>query len=349
MARKAGKVSIFTIAAELGISAATVSRVLNNRTGVGEATRCAVMNLAKKYNFRLNYPQQHQPIIATVISGERGISNYQSQILTGIYNYFAKHPYRVNTIVANPTEDAPSILETVREQQCSGVILIQPSHFASHLEGLSASGLPVMEIDDRSELPEIGFIDNDSYAGSVKLTEHLLSLGHRKIAFFMRWSRDLNHVQRLNGYRDTLLRNGVKPLEKWVVTYDEIVRGSLSDVARIMFGIQRQQAPDVTAIVGVNDDLAIAVMHEALKLGLRIPEQLSIAGFDDHPFCKFVTPELTTVAHPSIEAGFLAAKAIAEYISSCGTTPLPRKVLPTHLVVRDSTALPRLGASGGHR
>ena len=338
MARKAEKVSIFTIAAELGISAATVSRVLNNRTGVGEATRCAVLNLARKYNFRLNYPQQHQPIIATVISGESGISNYQSQVLTGIYNYFAQHPYRVNTIVINPAQPAPTILETVREQQCSGVIIVQPSHFANHLAGLAASGLPIMEIDDRSELPGIGFIDNDSYSGAVELTEHLLSLGHRKIAFFMRWSRDLNHIQRLNGYRDTLLRKGVKPLEKWVVTYDKIVQGSLSNVAQIMFDIQRQQAPDVTAIVGVNDELAIAVMHEALRLGIRIPEQLSIAGFDDHPFCEFVTPELTTVAHPSIEAGFLAAKAIAEYISSVGSSPLPRKILPTHLVVRNSTA-----------
>ncbi|MBO4513251.1 MAG: LacI family DNA-binding transcriptional regulator [Victivallales bacterium] len=338
MARKVGKVSIFTIAAELGISAATVSRVLNNRTGVGEATRCAVLGLAKKYNFRLNYPQQHQPIIATVISSESRISNYQSKILAGIFNYFANHPYRVNTIVANPAQPAPSILETVREQQCSGVIIVQPNHFASHLPGLAASGLPIMEIDDRSELPGIGFIDNDSYSGSVELTEHLLSLGHRKIAFLMRWSSDLNHIQRLNGYRDTLLRNGVKPLEEWVVTYDEIVQGSLSNVARIMFDIQRRQAPDVTAIVGVNDELAIAVMHEALKRGIRIPEQLSIAGFDDHPFCEFVTPELTTVEHPTFEAGFQAAQAIAEYIFSCGTTPLPRKVLPTHLVVRASTA-----------
>ena len=337
MARKAGKVSIFTIAAELGISAATVSRVLNNRTGIREDTRHAVLELARKHNFRLNYPQQHQPMIAIVISGENGISNYQSQVLTGIYKYFAEHPYRVNTVVANPNRPAPSILETVREQQCSGVIIVQPSHFATHLAGLASSGLPIMEIDDRSELPGIGFIDNDSYAGAIELTEHLISLGHRKIAFFMRWSKDLNHIQRFNGYHDALLRAGIKPLKKWVVTYDEISPNGHSHIAHIMLDTLQQQAPDVTAIVGVNDELAVAVMHEALKQGIRIPDQLSIAGFDDHPVCQLVMPELTSVAHPSTEAGFLAAKAVADFISCFGETPLPRVILPTCLVARDST------------
>ena len=337
MARKAGTVSIFTIAAELGVSAATVSRVLNNRTGIGEDTRHAVLELARKHNFRLNYPQQHQPIIAIVISGENGISNYQSQVLTGIYKYFAGHPYRVNTVVANPNQPAPSILETVREQQCSGVIIVQPSHFATHLAGLASSGLPIMEIDDRSELPGIGFIDNDSYSGAVELTEHLISFGHRRIAFLMRWSKDLNHIQRFNGYHDALLNAGIKPLKKWVVTYDEADTGGYPHIARTMLDTLRSQAPDVTAIVGVNDELALAVMHEASKQGVRIPEQLSIAGFDDHPLCQLVTPELTSVAHPSTEAGFLAAKAVADFISSFGETPLPCDILPTRLVVRDST------------
>ena len=325
------------MAAELGISAATVSRVLNNRTGIGEKTRSAVLELARKYNFRLNYPQQHQPIIATVISGENGISGYQGQVLTGIYSYFASHPFRVNTIVANPTQPSPSILETVREQQCSGVIIIQPSHFAPHLKGLASSGLPIMEIDDRSELEGIGYIDNDSYSGAVELTEHLIQLGHRKIAFFMRWATDLNHIQRFNGYHDALLRANIAPNPDWVVTYEEGGRWGFAYIAKVMFETLQHKAPDVTAIIGVNDEIALAVMHHVIKIGMTVPNDISIAGFDNTSVCQFVTPEMTSVAHPSSEAGFLAAKAIADFTSSFGKEPLPRKILPTHLVVRNST------------
>ena len=337
MARKAGKVSIFTIAAELGISASTVSRVLNNRTGVGESTRCSVLELARKYNFRLNYPMQHQPIIATVISGAEGITAYQGGLLTGIYKYFATHPFRMNTIVASLLPNSPSILETVREQQCSGVIIVQSNHFAAQLPELASSGLPIMEIDNRSEQPGIGYVDNDAYSGAVELTEHLISLGHRKIGFLMRFSTELNHIQRFNGYRDALIRAGIAPQREWLVVYDDQDDQGMFHVTEMMLDMLLAQTPDVTAIIGVNDDLAIAAMHNAVKRGIKVPEQISFAGFDNTTVCQYVTPEMTSVTHPVVQAGFLAAKAVADYISSFGKKPLPRQVMPTHLVVRNST------------
>ena len=337
MARKAGKVSIFTMAAELGISTATVSRVLNNRAGVGEKTRLLVLELARKYHFRLNYPQQHQPIIATVISGSDGLTTYQGQVLAGIYKYFSQHPYRVNTIVANPYQSSPTILETLREQQCSGVIIIQPSHFADQLEGLAASGLPIMEIDDRSDLPGIGYIDNDSYLGALELTKHLISLGHRRIAFLMRWATDLNHMQRLQGYRDALSNAGIPADENWVVTYDDSEANGFAGIASTMLGRLFEKSPDITAIIGVNDEIALAAMHHLLGMGIQVPQQISVAGFDNNMFCQLTMPELTSVAHPSAQAGFLAAQAVADYLSNFGSTPLPRQILPTYLVPRKST------------
>ena len=336
MARKAGKVSIFTMAAELGISAATVSRVLNNRTGPGEETRRAVLKLARKYDFKLNYPQQHKPLIATIVRPQGGINSYMASVLSGINSYFNSRDLMACTICCDPEKDH-SILQAVRDQQCSGVIIIQSTYFAGQLPELAASGLPVMLIDDRSDIDGIGYVDNDSYSGAVELTGHLLQLGHRKIGFLTRWADDLNHIQRLQGFLDTMKNAGIEVPEEWVIYYSDEFSPMMPECSGEMFEKLLNTAPGITAVISVNDDLALGVMHKAHQMNLQIPGDISIAGFDDQHFCKALTPSLTTVYHPSSEAGFQAAQAIDAFLKSNGKDVLPKLVLPTRLVAREST------------
>lgn len=338
MARKAGKISIFTLANELGISSATVSRVLNNRAGVSEATRSAVLNLARKYNFKLNYPPQRQPLIATVVSSQGGISYYTSRILSGVYDYFARHnTFRVNTIAADSATDG-SVLAAVREQQCSGVILIQAEYFKNQLPQLADSGLPVMEINSKSEIPGIGYIDNDSYTGAAELTRHLLELGHRRIGFLTRWAGGGNHIQRLKGFKETLAEAGITVPEHWVVNDTDPFINSGESGARMLTELLHRD-PRITAVIGFNDDLALGALHKAIRSGLRVPEDISIAGFDDNHYSSLVIPEMTSVALPCREAGFRAAAAVADHIASNGKTVLPREILPTCLILRRSTGI----------
>ena len=335
MARKAGKISILTMAKELGVSPSTISRVLNNRTGVGETTRKAVMDLVRKYDFKLNYPQQHQPLIATILSSRGGISNYSSRVLNGVYDFFATHDFRVNTIVLNPQTDT-TVLEAMREQQCAGGILVQPMYFADQLPQLAACGLPIIEIDSNSGIPGIGFIDNDAYAGAVELTEHLLAYGHRKIGFLMAWPDSVNHMQRLKGYQDTLIKAGIENIENLVISHPNPVISTGNNIGLMMQELLKRD-PDITAVIGVNDDLALNAMHWAMRSGLKVPEDLSIAGFDDNAFCRLLIPEMTSVSHPCQEAGFRAASAITAHIESNGKIALPQEVLSTKLVPRAST------------
>lgn len=220
MARKAGKISIFTMADELGVSASTISRVINNRAGVGEATRRAVLELLRKYDFKVNYPQQHLPKIAIPLTVYSGVSGYTGRVLSGIYEYLASHGLTATTILFDSKHPA-SLLEMVRDQQCAGVILISQPQLARQLPELAASGLPVMQIDEQSASPEIGFIDNDSYSGAANLVKHLLALGHRKIGFLLRWPGNLNHIQRLNGYRNTLREAGIAFSDRWIRQWDD--------------------------------------------------------------------------------------------------------------------------------
>ena len=111
----------------------------------------------------------------------------------------------------------------------------------------------------------------------------------------------------------------------------------IGECAGIMLSELLKKEPNVTAVIGVNDDLALGAMHWAIRSGIKIPDDLSIAGFDDNDFCRFVIPEMTSVSHPCREAGFRAAAAVATHIESNGKIPLPKEVLSTKLIPRYST------------
>ena len=318
MARKREKISISTIASETGVSAAMVSRVINHRTGVSEENRRKILQKLREYDFRTHYPARHKHHIAVVYAAIR-FSHYHSEVLSSVFSAMQENDLEPCLMLYRPQSGA-SLLERLREQQCSGAVLVVPSVFSGELPELAESGLPVMLIDESTEVPGIGYVDNDSYTGSFAAARHLLELGHRSFLYFAVDTTALNHVQRLNGCRDALKLAGIEPqiIEQQPDT-DELT------------GLRKQLAshPEATAVM--------KILKAAALNGLRIPEDLSVAGFDDDPMSRFLNPSLTTVHHPVREAGNLAVRALAEYLQSNGKTALPRLMLPTELTVREST------------
>ena len=337
MARPVAQTSIYSIAAELGVSASMVSRALNNRSGVSEESRRKILQSMRDHGFKINYPIQHQPRIAIVLYGPSGVGPGQAQILTGINEYFSTHNITASTVLYDPFRQA-SLLTQVREQQCAGIIILADMHLASQLPELAECGLPVVTIDERPMIPGIGFVDNDSYSGAFELVEYLLKLGHRKIGFLLRWPHTLNHIQRVSGYRNAMSKAGIDVPKDWIIEYQESGAHVTSEQSgEELFLRSRKEHPDFTALVAVNDGVALGVLHAALRNGLAVPGDISIAGFDDMFFCAYTVPELTTVFHPSRQAGSRAAHAIAKALASNGQFELPNIILPTQLVIRQST------------
>lgn len=326
MARKREKISISTIALETGVSAAMVSRVINHRTGVSEGNRRKILRKLREYDFRTHYPVQHRNHIGVVYAVTR-FSHYHSEVLSSVLSAMPEYDLEPCLLLYCPPSEH-SLLEHLREQQCSGAVLIVPSTFCSELPELSASGLPVMLIDEATDIPGIGYVDNDSYSGSYAAARHLVELGHRRFLYFMFGMTALNHIQRLDGCRDALKESGI-----------ELQVIELQTDPDELDGLREQLAnhPEATAVMASNDDLSLKIMKAAALNGLRVPEDLSVAGFDDYPMSRYLTPALTTVRHPAREAGNLAVRALAEYLQSNGKTALPRLVLPTELTVREST------------
>ncbi len=332
MARKPGKISLSTVAAELGISPSAVSRVINNRTGVSEETRRQVLALLRQYNFKVNYDSGRRRRIA-IVSSTPVVAPYIAGVMSGINRYLQKHDHLSgNMIFYDKTEREP-LLSVLRDQQCSGVILLIPSAFERELGELSLSGLPVMLVDETTTLPGIGFIDNDSYLGSRQATLHLLELGHRRIGYLRR-GRTLNHLQRFEGYRNTMREANIDILPQWVV--DEQNSPDPATMARQLLAA----TPRVTAILTTNDELAWHTIRTLRQQRLRVPEDVSVVGFDDYPPSACWNPPLTTIRHPMEEAGEAAIQAIDHYLENNGRQPLPREILQTRLVIRESTAPP---------
>lgn len=335
MARKAGAVSIFTIANELGISAATVSRVINNRTGVGEETRQAVMQLLRKYDFKVNYPQQHLIKIAVTMPAG-GVTSYVAQALSGIYDYLPGRDIMAAAIVYD-SRCNESLLRLIRDQQCAGVILLNSAEYSEVLPELASSGLPVIALDMAVDLPGMGYINNDSFGGAYDMTKYLLSMGHRKIGFLMRWGSHFDHQQRLAGYKQALADAGVDFQNEWLRCWDDNIKLSTIDSAREMFDDLLKDAPDVTAVMSINDQIALGVLYAARLRGMQVPEDISVAGFDGIDYGLYSYPTLSSVLNPVWDAGLMAIQEIHRYLESNGKSLLPKRRMPTSLLIRQST------------
>jgi len=336
MARQPQEVSISRIAREGGVSVATVSRVLNRRVGVSETTRARIEELLRKHEFTTTYPQSRAPKLAVLVPfGD--FTPYICKALNGVFALAREAGIEVSLIIPNGHRRTTA-LEQIRDKQCSGVVVLLAEFFKRDHQAIAKSELPVVFLDEQVHLEGAGFIDNDSYSGSCVATRHLLDLGHRKIGYLRYYSSSLNQIQRFQGYVDTMKSAGLPTEERWIANAppsgDKNIRGidGLQAMSKLL-----EKAPEITAVLAVDDDIALGAMTAIHKSGRKIPDDISIVGFDNYPETEMWYPALTTVDHPIEQAGYRAAKAVCQAWSTPGKRQLPHEILPTRLVIRDST------------
>jgi DNA-binding LacI/PurR family transcriptional regulator len=231
--------------------------------------------------------------------------------------------------------------ETVRAAAVDGFIVYSAVRNDARVEAALARGLPVVTVDQPRDAPT-PFIGIDDRAAASTAAGHLRALGHRRVAvlsFVTAIDREQRLVleitqDRLAGYREGLG-------DRWDERLVRTCRPNATEPARrAALELLREPAPP-TAILAMSDVLALGALQAASELGVRVPQELSVVGFDDSPAATFATPALTTVAQPHEEKGRLAAEWLLEAIA--GGRPRRRRrkaILPTELVVRESTAAP---------
>lgn len=321
-------ITLEMVARTAGVSPATVSRILNGSARVSERKRAAVEAVIKQLNYRPNALARG---LAQGRTNSIGVltqdiaSPFYGEALRGIENAL-KDTGAVPLIVSGHwiLRDEIERLEHLLSRRVDGLIVLTGS-LPDDTLARYASEVPLVVTGRDLSAPNLTSLRFDDYHGARLATQHLLDLGHTRIAHIAGPQDHFDSIERLRGYREALRDAGVEPRDELVVHADFHEPGGLLAInqliaARTLF----------TAVFAANDQSAFGARLALHSHGIRVPEDISIVGFDDLPVSNYVVPPLTTVKQPAYEMGEIAARALVSMIQGevrVGQLPQPELVI----------------------
>ncbi|MGH3303050.1 MAG: LacI family DNA-binding transcriptional regulator [Streptosporangiaceae bacterium] len=325
------------VARRAGVSHQTVSRVLNNHPNVRPQTRAGVLAAIRDLGYR---PNAAARTLVTGRTNALGVISFDTTLygpasmLYGIER--AARPGYSVAIASLQAFDRPALLDAVErllDQGVEGIIVIAPVTTAvAALSGL-APNIPLVAVGCLADVP-LPSVAIDNNAGAAQATQHLLSLGHETVYHVAGPKTWLDAQQRIAGWRDALrAAQAAEP---------DLLRGDWSARSGYELGQQLSGMPDVTAVLCGNDSMALGVLRAFAESGRKVPDDVSVVGFDDIAEAPYFLPPLTTVRQDFGELGRRALHLLIEHIDH-GQPPGPLLPISPDLVIRASTA-PRLFA-----
>src|SRR6266566_2105125 len=329
--------TLAAIAAEAGVSLPTVSKVVNGRPGVAPDTRALVERLLgeRKYQRPGQRRGRRAGLIDLIFNGLD--SPWAVEILRGVEDWCSAHAMGATVSSVRHGHARPaSWTSALASHDTDGVILVTSELTGGQLGQLRSAGIPLVVVDPVNPPPaDLASVGATNWAGGLAATEHLLGLGHRRIAAIAGPGDYLCSRARIDGYRSALERAGIRFDPALVRHGDFQHEGGFVRGGELLSLRERP-----TAIFAGSDQQAFGLYEAARQRGLRIPQDLSVVGFDDLPVAGWVSPPLTTVRQPLAEMGGVAAQMLGELIEGL---PLrsSRVELSTELIERESTTGPR--------
>ena len=329
----AGTATLAEIAREAGVSTPTVSKVLNGRADVAAGTRERVEELLHRHGYRRRRSGSPSTQLLELVFHELE-SSWAMEVIRGVENVVRGAGLSVVLSESSGRlTPGQSWVDGVLARRPVGVVLVLSGLEPAQQAQLTSRDIPFVVIDPAGDPgPDFPAVGATNWNGGLAATRHLLELGHRRIAVISGPGRMTCSRARTDGYRAALEQAGV--------AFDpELVReGDFHHRSGYTAGLELLRLDDPpTAVFAGNDLQALGLYEAARELGLRIPEQLSVVGFDDLPLARWVGPPLTTVRQPLTEMAELATRMVIDLAR--GKQPnAPRVELATSLVVRSSTA-----------
>jgi LacI family transcriptional regulator len=335
-------VTIQEVADLAEVSAKTVSRVINNEPGVHVETRNRILKAIEKLDYQPN-------VNARGLAGDRSFliglfcdkpGDYLSEFQAGAVQRCRESDFHlmVEPWDSDSADVGRQVNTLLRQLRLEGVILLPPlSDHPVILEKLTEKAIPTVHVAPRIKPTHSPCVGIDDYAAARGMTRHLLELGHRRIGFILGRPGHGATDERFRGFRDEMLARDVP-------VHDELVKAGnflFADGLVCAEQILRSHSPP-TAIFASNDDTAAAVISVAPRPGLTLPDQLSVAGFDDATVATMIWPELTTIRQPVAALARTAAELIIEHSPRRRgwPEPLPHRQLNFELIIRSSTRAP---------
>ncbi|PKD16581.1 LacI family transcriptional regulator [Salegentibacter salinarum] len=333
------KVTIYDISKKLNISAATVSRALNNNTKISLSTRELVLKTAKEMNYKQNRLAQ---ALKSGKSNNVGVivpyinRSFFSSVIRGIEEELTPHGYHV--IICQTHENYKNEIEqinTLINTQIDGIFMSvsKTTINTEHIEKALAEGTPLVFFDRKKEVPGVSSVIIDDFKAGYLATQQLIGQGCKRIAHL---SGDLNleiYKNRHDGYTKALEDNNLEVDSNYIIKTNSKIESGASAIEELW---KLKKKPD--AIFSASDYTALGAIQELKKMGLKIPKDICVTGFSNEPFTKYMELPISTVDQTPQTMGKIAAQVFLEQMGENKKVSIEKKVVLTpELIIRESS------------
>jgi DNA-binding LacI/PurR family transcriptional regulator len=319
-----------------GLSHQTVSRVLNNKPGVRPETRKRVLAAIEQLDYRRNIVARALVTNRTQMLGVVAFGTTlfgPASTLHGIQQAAREAKYFVTMVSLDEIshETVSQALDVLSEYSPDGIVVIAPQRSAFQALAAMPIGVPLVAVEGGEETLNIPVVCVDQEQGARLATEHLLGLGHKTVHHLAGPAEWLEAEGRIAGWRACLENAGA--------AVPAMVRGDWTPRSGYEAGVELLKQPDVTAVFAANDQMALGLLMACREAGVRVPDDISVVGFDCIPESEFFAPPLTTIVQDFQAVGRSCIRALLGMIER-GEAPVSRSMIPTTLVVRGSATFP---------
>lgn len=334
---KSQKTTIKDIARELGFSVSTVSRALKNHPDISSETKRLVNELAEKLQYTpnpiaLSLKNRRSNVVGVVIP--EVVHFFFSSIISGIENVAERNGYSVMLVQSNEQLSREvSAINTILHGKVDGVMasVSKETNNYAHFQKLIDQGIPLVFFDRIAEGIEATHVVVDDFGGAYAATDHLAKQGYKNIAHFAGPQNRQIYRDRLKGYTKALIDNGLEIKEELIIEADNICQAKITVENLVSSGIK------FDAIFAVNDFTAAGALLSLKRANLRVPEDVALVGFANESITQMLEPNLSSVHQSAFEMGEKAMESLLQQINSEDRLPPQRIVLPTYLIVRESS------------
>lgn len=334
--------TVLDVARDAGVSPMSVSRVINNKKNVSGELRRRVLAAAKRVGYQPNLAgrllRSQQATRVGVLYGNPSAA-YLNELMLGVLEGAMQAGAQVEVERCNTPRGYRRAAERLLDAHVDGILLPSPvSTSLRTIHELKQADVSVIAVGTTKSVDGVSSIGMDDFKAACAITRYVIGLGHRNIAFIKGHSQHEPAVRRTLGFLDTTKNFGIDVPEYYIADGKFTFKSGLAAAERLL-----SVKPRPSAIVCSNDDMAAATIATALRLGISVPRDLSVTGFDDTPVSTIIWPTLTTVHQPVIQLGRRSVKMLIDELAARrdGVAPVPRhEVLNYKIIKRASTGAP---------